>query len=471
MAAEDSTVADGPTVLDRIADYVTGIQYEDLPAEVVEYTKQIFLDSLACLYGGIESEPARITRRVLAGVGGNPQATVISDGSRTSMENAAVCNGVALRYLDYNDIYFGPAWTSHASDNIPTLLAVAEATGASGRDLLLATVLAYEVQMAFSDLPVKRNLWHGGWHHTGACAYSGAAGVAKLLRLDPSQTSHAMALNAARANTFSEIRHGDIPMDKALSAPLAAARGIVSALLAKEGFTGQTHILEGRYGFKHAVAEGVDVTPLIPSRDATFRIMKDGLKPWPVEGMTPAMVEAAIELRPKVLSRLDDITEIVIHVHSEAITKPSWDESKMAPTSKETADHSFPYCVGVALVAGTVTPAHFSEEWLFNPAIRRLLDCSRLQLDDRLTEEFERGGRPARVEIRIDDERYEKEIIQPLGSYARPMSDKQLASKFRSLASPFLDDPASQRVIDRTLALDGEESMIDYVAALVPSVR
>src|SRR5690606_4633362 len=143
-------------------------------------------------------------------------------------------------------------------DNIATLFAVGEWTRCSGEALLLAMVAAYEVQLRFSDLPVSRNLWHSGWHHTAACSYAAAAGVSKLLGLDAERTTHAITLAGARSNTFAEIRHGDIPMDKALSAPIVASQSILYGLLAKRGFTGCTTLLDGPYGFREAVAGGID---------------------------------------------------------------------------------------------------------------------------------------------------------------------------------------------------------------------
>ena len=148
---------------------------------------------------------------------------------------------MAIRYQDYNDVYFGPAWTAHPSDTIATVLAAAEWSGRSGADFLLGMIIAYEVQMRFSDLPVPKNLWHRGWHHTVACSYAAAAGAGRMLGLDARQLGNAIALSGARSNTLAEIRHGDIPMDKALSAPIVASQAILYSLLARQGFTGCSH--------------------------------------------------------------------------------------------------------------------------------------------------------------------------------------------------------------------------------------
>lgn len=211
------------TVVESIAEYAAALTYEDIDATTRDYAKCVLLDALGCAFGALDGEPVRIVRDVVAELGGSPQATLIGQRQKTSAHLAALANGVAIRYLDFNDVYFGPAWTAHPSDATGSLLAVAESQGRSGRDLLTALVLTYEMQMRFSDLPVARNLWHEGWDHSCSCAYASATGVAKLLGLDARWIAHAIALSGARANTLSEIRVGDIPMDKALSAPAAAA--------------------------------------------------------------------------------------------------------------------------------------------------------------------------------------------------------------------------------------------------------
>jgi len=452
------------TVIERIGRYAAELGYEDLDDATRDYAKRILLDSLACVFGGLGSDPARIVRGMVdEDLAGGDQAVVFGTGRRSSASLAALANGVALRYQDYNDVYFGPAWTAHPSDNLATLLAVADWRERSGRDFLTAMVVAYEVQMRFSDLPVARNLWHAGWHHTGACAYSAAAGAARLLGLDATRLSHAMALAGARSNTFSEIRHGDIPMDKALSAPMVASQSILYALLASRGFTGCSTLLEGKYGFRHAVAGGADVEPLVPQR-GDFRILKIGLKPYPVEGMTPAMVQAALELRREHDITPAEIESIRIFAHNEALTKPSWDDSKLAPTTKETADHSFYYCVAVALVAGEVTSRQFTDEWLHNPTVAALMAKTHLEEKVEFTRLFEQGMRPAAVQVTTARGVFYREVLRPLGDPKNPMTWDDVRRKFTDQAEGVLGVTRAGEVVERTFSIESETSMRPFAA-------
>ena len=389
-------------------------------------------------------------------------------GFGTATPFAALANGVATRYWDFMDVYFGPAWTAHPSDNVATILAAAETYDCSGRGFVEALIVAYEVQLAFSDLPVPRNLWHAGWHHTAACAYASAAGVAKLLGLSGPQVADAMALAGARANTFSEIRHGDIPMDKALSAPLVASNAILPCLMAKRGFTGCRTLLEGPYGFRTAVAGGVDVTPLVPSLDQP-RLGKVSIKPYPVEGMTIAMVQAALELRQLHGLFPSEIRRIRICVHEEALKKPSWDSQKLAPTTKETADHSFPFCVAMAFVAGQVTPTEFTDRWLRDPGVIALMARTEFAIDPKLTDLYRQGGRPARIEVETDRGPFAQESLYPRGDPRNPMTDAELIAKFNSQAEPMLGAGAA-RLVPRVMEIDRETNMRGFVAALVQEI-
>ena len=453
------------TIVEKIGKYACSLRYAKLPPAVVDYAKRIFLDSLACLYGGLGSRPAEMVRSTVAAYGGAAQATVIGTRLKTTAQHAGLANGVAIRYQDYNDVYFGPAWTAHPSDNLASLLAVSEWRHLGGKAFLNAMVVAYEVQMRFADLPVERNLWHRGWHHTAACAYASAAGAAKLLGLTAPQTAHAIALAGARANTFAEIRHGNIPFDKALSAPMVASEAIFYTLLAQRGFTGSLTLLEGPYGFKHAVAGGADVGPLVP-KPGDYRILKVGLKPYPVEGMTPAMVEAALALKKTHAIVPEEIKRIRILAHEEALTKPSWDAQKLRPDSKETADHSFHYCVAVALVAGAVTSRQFERDWLGNTLVHGLIDKTTLEADAKLTALFKAGARPAALEITTKRGRFYLEVRYPLGDPRNPMSWRDVEDKFVAQAEAVVGRGPCDKIIRRVKKLEQEPDMHDFVALI-----
>jgi 2-methylcitrate dehydratase len=456
------------TLIEQIGGYSANLRSEDIPAAVLDYAKRLFLDALACMYAGVDSAPVKLAYEVAAELGGKPQATLLNTGEKMNAQQAALINGVALRFPDFNDIYYGPAWAAHPSDSTAALLAIAEWQRKSGMELLLAMIATYEVQLRFSDLPAEKNLWHRGWQHTAPCAYASAAGVAKLLGLTAEQTAHAMALSGARTNTFSEIRRGKIAMDKAMSEPLAASASVYCAMLAKRGFTSCLTVLEGPYGLKHAVAGGIDVSGLLP-QPGDFRILRVAIKPYPVQGMTPAMVQAALELRAEHNLKAEDIQSLQLFVPQEALTKPSWDAKKLAPDSKETADHSFHYCVAVALVAGKVTALQFEPEWLNNTTVHAVMSRISLIARDDLTNIYKQGACPAAMEIKTRSTSFYCEVLQPKGAAANPMNWAEVRNKFMSQAAPRLGEGQAAVVADRVQIIEREQDMADFVRLLIPA--
>jgi len=445
------------TVLEELADYATSLSADEIPEPARGAVLRAFVDGIACAFYGIQSRPAETVRSVAAEMGGSPGVSLWGLAEKTSAYWAALVNGVALRYWDFNDVYFGPAWTAHPSDNIAAVFGAAEHVGATGGQFLDALVVAYEIQMAFSDLPVEANLWHRGWHHTVACSYASAAAASRLLGLDADQAADAMALAGARSNTLAEIRHGAISMDKALSAPFAAASGLLCAFLARAGYTGCRTLLEGRYGFGFAVAGGAEVSGLIPDRGA-FRAGKISLKPYPVEGMTITMVEAALNSREKYDGRIEDISAITVRTYEEALTKPSWDDDKIVPASKETADHSFTFCVALAIVAGRVTLEEFGPEWLTDPRVLSLIPRIRFETSGEYTELYRAGSRPAAVEIHGPDGSAFSEVLHPRGDPARPADWRDLRVKFAMAAEPYLGADTDSG-FERLMAIDQDQDI------------
>ncbi len=164
---------------DRLAEYAGQLRFEDLPPPVVHEAKRRFIDSFATAVGAMDADAYAIARRCALRVRGEPGATLLGGGT-SSAEWATFVNGLLIRYLDYNDTYLSlePA---HPSDNLAPVLAVGEITPSTGKDLIVAAVLAYEVQCRLCDAASLRK---HGWDHVTYGAISSAVAAAKLLRLD-----------------------------------------------------------------------------------------------------------------------------------------------------------------------------------------------------------------------------------------------------------------------------------------------
>src|SRR5262245_52661606 len=175
--SENATTAFGrprTTVVEDIGSWVAKLKYDELPAEVVAKAKVILLDTVGCALGAVEAGTVRLAQRAIFMQGGNRQATVLGIGRKVSCDQAAFLNGMALRYLDYND-YAALGSPHHCSINAAPALAVAEMQGLSGKDLLLGIAVGYEVQLRFRDATEPGSKSTGWDTGTIATAYSSAA--------------------------------------------------------------------------------------------------------------------------------------------------------------------------------------------------------------------------------------------------------------------------------------------------------
>jgi 2-methylcitrate dehydratase len=143
--------ADQPSLSQTIANFAVDLKYEDIPPEVARTAKRIILDTIGCAIGGHAAGPAQIARKLAAKVGAKQPATVMCSGLKTTPDMAVFANGVMIRYLDFNDGFLSRG-SGHPSDSLAALLTPAELNGRSGRDLITALVLTYEVFGKFMDV-------------------------------------------------------------------------------------------------------------------------------------------------------------------------------------------------------------------------------------------------------------------------------------------------------------------------------
>jgi len=432
------------TLAGRFAEYATRLRFEDLPAPVVHEAKRRFIDSFATAVGAMDSDAFAIARRCALRVSSQPGAGLLA-GGRTSIEWATFVNGLLIRYLDFNDTYLSlePA---HPSDNLAPVMAVGEAVAAGGRDLITAAVLAYEIQCRLCDAASLRK--HGVDHVTYG-ALSSAAAACKLMKLDATKTTHALGLAGVANVALRQTRSGELSMWKGCAFANAARNGVFAALLASEGMTGPAPIFEGDLGLMKLVTRTpFSVVPMGAEAGNTdgFMMTKTYIKFWPAEYHSQSAIDAALQLRKEIgdVSKVKSLDIDTFEASYNIIGKyaEAWE-----PRTRETADHSLPYCTVAALIDGDVTLKTFDPQRFTAADVLGLLKNTKVRLDDSLTPRYPRGI-PNRLTAKLADGRtLVKEVEFPRGHAENPMSDAEVEQKFRRVVEPRFGKDRADRVL------------------------
>ena len=422
-----------PSISKQLAEIILGIRYEDLPQDVIHETKRRVLDTLACAVGALSSRPVDIVLETIKPLGGNPQSTILGTTDKTSVTLAAFANATMIRYLDFNDYYFyrDPA---HASSTLATVFALAEAENLNGKDVITGLVAAYEGQIRLCTYCGEPNLWDRGWRGSATNVSFGAtAGAVRLLELDADSAMSAFGMNNSHNSTLAQSNHGTIAMMKATAEATVCKVGLEAALLARHGMTGPPEIFEGKFGWVNVIAGGADYEGLTQPINGHYRIMDVCMKPFAAEMMTQSSVQVAIDLVTEHNFDPTQAEKIEVFYHDYALKKPSWDKSKFAPKTRESADHSFPYCVAVSMLDRACGPEQFTDEKLFDEDVLKIISKITLGVDDELTKVYrEMFGTRIRVTM-PSGEIFEKTCVYPHGHPQNPLTDEQVEDKFRYL--------------------------------------
>lgn len=438
------------TLAERLSAYTAGLHYEALPPETVHEVKRRLLDTLGCAMGAYRSEPAAIARTLAQTVTSTMPATVIGTAHKSSPEMAAFSNGVHFRYLDYNDTYLSKE-PAHPSDNLAAVLAIAEPFGANGREIITAIVLAYEIQCRLCDAASIRAR---GWDHVTYGSFSTSLAAGKLLGLTEAELTHAQGLAGVPNNAMRQTRVGMLSHWKGCAFANASRNGVFAALLAKHGMTGASEVFEGEMGFWKQVS-GQFALDTFGGNGTPFMINQTYIKYYPAEYHSQSAIDAALVLRPQI-GGVDAIAKITIETFDAAVEIIGGEPEKWRPTTRETADHSLPYCVAVALTDGNVTLESFDAAHLENQSLLALIQKIEVKANAKLNTLYPEGI-PNRITITTQDgTAHTHEVTFPRGHARNPMTDAEVEIKFRALAEPLLSTPRITEILDRCWHLEAQ---------------
>lgn len=443
------------SMIEQLAEYASALRYEKLPQEAVHECKRRLIDTLGCATGAFDARPAVIARNIAQRALGDPPARILGSQDPSTPELAAFANGVAMRYLDFNDATFGKS-AGHPSDIFGAVLAAADSARADGRTVITAATLAYEVFCNLAENVVRDQ----GWDHTVFGVVASAVGAAKVLGLSREQMGNAIALAIVPNMALEETRTGELAMWKGCAAADASRNGIFAAQLAREGLTGPEQAIEGKYGLWRKV--GAFRWQPFGGRGAPYRVTQTHIKYFPavIHAQTPITV--ALELHGEM--PIDEIEAVAIDTYWIAERYADRRNALWRPATRETADHSIPYCVLAALIDGGITEASFEESRIRDQRIGRLLERTTMRENPAFTrahpEEWScrvelagRGGKRKSAEARFFK-----------GHAKRPLSDQEIEQKFRGLAQKALPRARIDGILKKTWALEAIADVGDVLA-------
>jgi len=442
------------TLAEDMARWISDLRYEALPSEVVTKTKLILLDTIGCALAALDAPPVRLARQVAREQGGNPLATPLGASWRTSAELGAFINSMAARYLDFNDY---TVVGSHPSTNVGTVLAVGEARRAGGKEIILATNVAYEVQLRLRDACENQR---DGWDNSTLEHYSAAALAGKLLGLSAAHLAHALAIAAAHANTLAEVRRGQLSMWKAGAEAMSAKMGTFAALLARAGVTGPLSVIDGEYGFGKVVV-GAFEPEYLRRRDADFSILRSCIKVWPCLFVAQAPIAAAIQLYERGI-KAAEVEKIDVYLSEFGYTQQTRFQ-KSGVSTREDADHSVTYCVSRVFLDGTVWLPHFEEHKLKEPAVVDMMKRVTFHRDDNLPK---RMGAAVEIKLR-QGEVLRAEMPYAPGHTKNPVGEAEIAKKFHALADDVIGEERARRAADMILNIEEMGSVGALMETLV----
>lgn len=429
-----------------LADFVAALSYKDLSESTVQITKQCILDWLGVCIRGSQEKPIKIIQEVLLAGAGQGQATVLNqEQNKTTALDAAFCNGSASHSLDFDDLH-NPSIIHLATVVIPPVFALAEAQGKSGQQMLAAVVAGYEVGARTGEAVIPESYFF--WHTTGTAGTLGAAAAAaKLMELNASDTLQCLGSAGTQAAGLWEfLKEG--AMSKTLHAGKSSYAGVLSALLAKKGFTGATQILEGEKGFCRAMVQEPHLEKLtLGLNNGSYKIDNNSFKPYACCKHSHAALYAMEVLRKEEKLKMEDIAEIELLVNEVTdflINNPQ-------PENPYGCKFSIQYCVAGMLKYGDMGVDRFLPTVIDDASVRSLMQQIKVTRSPEIeaVHAADSAKLASKVIVHCKDGRVlELQVDFPKGDPPNPMTWDDSVAKFISLVEPVYGQKRAEKLCE-----------------------
>lgn len=448
-----------------LANYVVNTGYQDIPTEVIEWSKKVILDTLSCAVAGFTMAPEECgwIEQVVVELGGNPEATIWKSGLKTSSVNAALANATMIHTVDFDDTHLDSV--SHLGAGLlATAIAVGEKVNATGKDVVAAFILGFEVGSRVGNAVNKFGRSHYKYWHPTATMGTIAATVtaAKLRQLSVDGVEQALGLGVDQAMGFRYcIDKGDY--SKSLHPGFAAMRGVLSANIIAAGANGPRGLLEFETGFCNAMSEQPRMECLIEALGEQYFIMTDSLKFFPTIHCSHTGIEGMINLVQR---------HKLVHTAIGSIDLKITDLAKgqgmtFDPQTTLAARLSIPYSVATAAVRGELTLKDFDEASLKNQDVRNIMKKITIASEPKFNELYPKGL-VTQIKVKtVDGQEYEELVVYPKGHPERPVSEQDMLAKYEFLSTITWTKEKSDRIRALVLSLDKMEHIEELVHAVV----
>jgi 2-methylcitrate dehydratase PrpD len=458
-----------PSYTRQLAEFAINLKLSDVPEEVVARAKSIILDGLGCGLFGANLQWTHILSGVVKRLepqGG--QASIWGRGETASAVNAALVNGTMVQGYELDDA--NPASIHSCAAVLPAVLATAEYVGAdkvNGETLLTAIIAGFEVGPRVGLCMNGNKMLIKGWHTPGIFGpFPAAVAAGIVLGLNSDQLYHALGIAGAQASGIMAAQFGS--MVKRMLSAKASQSGLYAALLAADGFTGIEDVFEEKYGgycttFTQS-ADQFDLAALTDGLGTRWETMRISIKRHAAVGTNLSTLDAIEELVQETGLKADDIERITVRLTEDALRHSFW--SPYVPAGLTAAQMHLGFCIGMKLIDGEVFVDQMAEENVGRPDLvdfaNRVVDVVRSPEREQKGRAFARG---TDVEVVLKDGRtLQKTIDNFLGSYQRPMTDEQMAAKFRRLACKTLSP-------EKVAQLEGLVQRLERVPAAAELIK
>jgi 2-methylcitrate dehydratase PrpD len=432
----------GLGVTSEFARFLASIRYEDLPPEAVHEAKRAVLDWMGCAVAGSQHPTVQILLATFTEIGSAPTATVIGhDGRKLSLLDAPVANGQMGHILDFDDTHLGGVILHTSTATLPALFALGEKRKSSGRDLIVALAAAFESGIRVGQAAPRHHF--GGWHLTGTLGTVAATGgAARLIGLNSQQTTFALGIGCTQAAGMQQNRGSDC---KSFHAGKSAYHGVLSAMLASNGFNSSPEILEGSLGFTKVFSSTQNNAAITDGLGKKWMIVGNGYKPYACGVVLHPLIDATIKVSRSARIPASEVTQLEVLVHPDVIRITGIDTPGSGLMSKFSANHA----AAVAYIDQAAGVAQFSNERSGDPVVQafRKIVFIKPMLNFRLDQAA------ARVQGKSGTTR-EEHIEHATGTVSNPMSDEALKEKFFGNTTKTIGKEKARRVVEMVWKLD-----------------